>query len=317
MNLHERVNRRLKLRDLRLLLAVVEWGSMAKAAGHLHLTQSGVSRAIAELENTFGVRLFDRTAQGVEPTLYGRVLIRRGMAVFDELRQSVSEIEHLADPAAGELHLGCTEPMTWGVVPTVIDRLTQKYPRLVFHVTQADPGTLRYRELRERKIELAVGRVAGPILDDDVEAEILYEERPFVVAGVNSPWARRRTINLAELVNEHWTLPPTDSVARSLLEDAFRASGLPPPRISVVTFSITIHNTLLASGRYLAVLPGSMLQFSEKRMSLKALPIELPVRPGPVGIVTLKNRTLSPVAQLFVEHTREVASQLVRLDRMA
>lgn len=317
MNLQERVNRRLKLRDLRLLLAVVEWGSMAKAAAQLHLTQSGVSRAIAELEHTFGVRLFDRTAQGVEPTLYGRALIRRGAAVFDELRQGVNEIEHLADPTAGELRLGCTEPMTWGLVPTVIDRLSREYPRLIFHVTQADPGTLRYRELRERKIELAVGRIAGPIVDNDVEAEILYEERPFVVAGVKSAWARRRTINLAELVNEHWTLPPTDSVARSLLEYAFHASGLPPPRISVVTFSIPIHNTLLASGRFLAVLPGSMLRFSAKRMSLKVLPIELPVRPGPVGIVTLKNRTLGPVAQRFVEQAREVASQLVKLDRTA
>src|SRR4029078_9009147 len=117
MTLHDRVSHRLKLRDLRLLLAVVEWGSMAKAAAHLNLTQSGVSKAITELEHTFGVRLFDRTAQGAEPTLYGRALLKGGVAVFDELRQSVNAIEHLADPTIGQLRLGCTEPMSWAIVP--------------------------------------------------------------------------------------------------------------------------------------------------------------------------------------------------------
>ena len=191
MTLHDRVSHRLKLRDLRLLLAVVEWGSMAKAAAHLNLTQSGVSKAIAELEHTFGVRLFDRTAQGAEPTLYGRTLIKGSAAVFDELRQSVNSIEHLADPTSGELRVGCTEPMSWGIVPTVIDRLVQRHPRLSFHVAQSDPNSLRYRDLPARKIELAIGRIIGPVPDDDVDAEILYDEKAFVVAGTQSRWVGR------------------------------------------------------------------------------------------------------------------------------
>ena len=72
MSLHDRISHRLKLRDLRLLLALNEWGSMAKAANHLNLTQSAVSKAITELEHTFGVRLFDRTSKGIEPTAYGQ-----------------------------------------------------------------------------------------------------------------------------------------------------------------------------------------------------------------------------------------------------
>jgi len=310
MTLHDRVSHRLKLRDLRLLLAVVEWGSMAKAAAHLNLTQSGVSKAIAELEHAFGVRLFDRTAQGAEPTLYGRALLKGGVAVFDELRQSINAIEHLADPTIGQLRLGCTEPMSWGVVPTVIDRLVQRHPRLSFQVTQSDPASLRYRDLPERKIELAIGRIIGPIPDNDVDAEILYEEKAFVVAGTEIRWAGRRKIKLADLVDEPWTLPTPDSFARSLLEDTFRASGLPPPRVNVVSYSIPLHNALLAKGHFLCVLPRSLLQFSAKLISFKILPVELPVRPGPVGVITLKNRTLSPVAGLFIEHAREVARPL-------
>src|SRR5262245_25751151 len=81
----DRQVRRLKLRELRVLLAVTQAGSMAKAAKQLAISQPAVSRAIADMEQTLGVPLFDRTAQGIEPTRYGRALLTRSVAVFDEL----------------------------------------------------------------------------------------------------------------------------------------------------------------------------------------------------------------------------------------
>jgi DNA-binding transcriptional LysR family regulator len=313
MSLHDRVTHRLKLRDLRLLLALNDWGSMAKAAAHLNITQSAVSKAIAELEHTFGVRLFDRTPTGIEPTSYGRALLKGGVAVFDELRQSVNAIEHLADPTTGELRLGCTEPMLWGIVPTVINRLVQQHPRLIFNVMQAAPATLRYRELPERRIEFAIGRIEGPIPGDDVDIEVLYNEQTFVVAGRQSRWAGRRKIKLAELVDEPWSLPTADSFASTVLTDAFQVSGLPSPRANAVSYSIPLHNALVASGYFLSVMPRSLLQFSAELVSFKVLPVELPVRLAPVGIITLKNRTPSPVAQLFIDHAREIAKPLAKI----
>jgi DNA-binding transcriptional LysR family regulator len=191
MDLPERVSQRLKLRDLRLLLSVVQWGSMAKAATQLNLTQSGVSRAIADMEHTLGVRLFDRTSQGVEPTLYGHALRKWGNAIFDDLRQGVKEIEFLADPTAGELRIGCAEPMLSGLLPAIIGPLHQQYPRIEFHVTGLSTSPQQYRELRERNVDLILGRMLQP-LDEDLEAQTLFEERTFVVAGLQNRWARRR-----------------------------------------------------------------------------------------------------------------------------
>jgi molybdenum-dependent DNA-binding transcriptional regulator ModE len=102
----ERIERRLKLHDVRVLMSVVQTGSMSKAAERLGTAQPALSRSIAELEHALGVRLLDRSPRGVEPTAYGRALIRRGVAVFDELRQGVKDIEFLADPTAGELRIG-------------------------------------------------------------------------------------------------------------------------------------------------------------------------------------------------------------------
>ena len=99
---NDRVRRRLKLRDVDILLAVIQTGSMGKAAGALNMSQPAVSKAIAYLEHALGVRLLDRSRQGVEPTPYGRALVKRGVAMFDELRQGVQDIASLTDPAAGD-----------------------------------------------------------------------------------------------------------------------------------------------------------------------------------------------------------------------
>src|SRR5260370_20404751 len=101
MQFGDRIARRMKLHDLRILMAVAQAGSMNKAAVFLHMTQSAASRSIAELERTVGVRLLDRTAPGVEPTEYGRAMLEcRGAVVYD-LRQGAKQIEFLTDPAAG------------------------------------------------------------------------------------------------------------------------------------------------------------------------------------------------------------------------
>src|ERR671922_1599787 len=101
MHSSDRISRRLKPRDLQVLLKVAEDGNMAAAAKHLAISRPAVSKTIADLEHTLGVRLLDRTPRGIVPTLYGRALLKRGLIVLDELRQSVKEIEFLSDPSAG------------------------------------------------------------------------------------------------------------------------------------------------------------------------------------------------------------------------
>jgi molybdate transport repressor ModE-like protein len=122
MDRTEHVARRLKLRDLQVLEAVVRWGSIAKAARQLNLTQSAASKAISQLERAIGARLLDRDARGVEPTLYGHTLLQRTLAIFDELRQGVKEIDFLADPATGEVRVGCPEANAAGLLPAPLRR---------------------------------------------------------------------------------------------------------------------------------------------------------------------------------------------------
>jgi len=311
MDWADRIGRRVKLRDLHVLLAVAQWGSMAKAARHLSTSQPVVSKTIAELEHALGVRLLDRNPQGIVPTMYGRALMSRGLAIFDELREGIKEIEFLADPAAGELRVGSPETMNAGLLPAIAERLAVRHPRVVLHVVQANTVTEDFRELRERNVDLMLGRVSRP-LDGDLEAEVLYEDRLFVVAAVDSPWARRRRLALADLADAPWVNAPADSVVGSFMPEVFAAQGLALPKVAVVSFSMVLRNMLLASGRYVAVLPGSVLRFSAERFALRALPIRLPATQASISIIRLRGRTLSPVARVFAECAREVAKPVAQ-----
>ena len=311
MQLSDRIGRRMKLQDLHVLMTVVQAGSMGKAAKRLNSTQPNVSRSIADLEHALGVRLLDRHRQGVEPTAYGRALLDGGVAVFDELRQAVNNIEFLADPTAGEVRIGAAPPLAANFVSTVIDRLSRRHPRIVFHLAALQSEIL-YRELIERNVDFVVAERFGLFTDEQLGFERLYDESYAVVAGAQNPWARRRRIALAELMNEPWVLPAPDSGPGSVAREAFRASGLDYPRVSVVTFPREVRLNLVASGRFLTVAPASVSSFPTRRPEFKVLPVDLPIARVPHGIITLKNRTLSPVAKLFIEHAREVAKPLAK-----
>jgi DNA-binding transcriptional LysR family regulator len=234
MRWDERIGRRLKLRDLHILLAVVQAGSMEKASTRLAVSQPAVWKAIAELEQALGVSLLDRSPQGVEPTDYGRAIIKRSVAIFDELRQAVDEIEFLSDPTVGEVRIGTTEPLAAGLVTAVVEQLSRRYPRITIHVVEEDTVAL-LRELDERKVELLVTRVLEPFGQDHMNAEILYHDRFLVVAGIGNSWARRRRVKLADLVHEPWVLLPRDTLRGVTMVQAFRSSGLEPPRATVIT----------------------------------------------------------------------------------
>jgi DNA-binding transcriptional LysR family regulator len=144
----------------------------------------------------------------------------------------------------------------------------------------------------------------APIIDEDMELEVLFNERQVVVAGSENKWARRRKIKIAELLNEPWICPPPGSIAASIFSDAFIGAGVMTPRATVSSLSLQVHMFLLAAGRFLALLPESTVRYIAEHLPVRVLPVDLPVQPRPVVIVTLKDRTLSPVAKLFVESVR-------------
>jgi DNA-binding transcriptional LysR family regulator len=219
MHPNDRIGRQIKLQNLHVFMTVAETGSMSGAAKRLNTVQPAVSRSVAELERAFGVRLLDRHRQGITPTEYGRALLDCSTAAFDDLHRGVREIETLADPDAGEVRIGCSPPLAANYVPTIVDRISRRKPRVVMELVIGYTDAL-HRELRERKIDLWIARAFGDVRDARLNYESLFDDPCVVVAGSRSPWSRRRKIALADLAGEQWTLPPLGSMIGSHVAEA-------------------------------------------------------------------------------------------------
>jgi DNA-binding transcriptional LysR family regulator len=139
-------------------------------------------------------------------------------------------------------------------------------------------------------------------------AEPLFDEPNVVVAGAESRWAKRRNLTLADLTGDPWVLAQPGSLARSLHDEVFRKSGLEPPSATVVTVSLHLYMRLIETGCWLGLVPASVMRFGGKRMHLKVLPVKTLSPPAPVGFITVKDRTLTPLAERFIECTRKVAN---------
>ena len=305
-----RIGRRVRLRDLHILFAVAQHGSMGKAARHLAMTQSAVSQAVAALEHAVEAPLLDRTARGVELTAYGTALMRRAQAAFDELRSGIKDIQSLADPATGEVRIACTESIAAGILPTAIERFSERHPRVQLHVFQTTTHLMGFAALHERKADAVVTLLPKPFeadLSDQFQAEVLFPDRICLAVAKDNPWARRRKIGVAELASMPLISPSADTPGGAAIIEAFRVAGLSMPPVAITTFSVHLRNILSMRGRFIAVLPSSVLRFGPAGNSLKELPLDLPLPEWPALIVTLKNRTLRPPVERFLACLRDVA----------
>ena len=302
----DRIGRRLKLSDLHLFITVAEMGSMGKAAERLGISQPAVSKAIADVEHTIGVRLLDRTVTGVVPTAYGRALLKRSMGAFDELRQGIKDMEFLADPRVGEVRIGCPEAIASGLLVKVLDQFSTQYPRVKVRVSSADNMLNELWQVRDRQVDLLLGGVIPKLFaEEDLEAEILYDDRPFIVSGSNNRWAHRSKIEFEELLEEPWLLPGEGF----FLTEAFQSRGIAVPKFGVTSHSVYQRILLLTTGRFIGMLSGSTMRFSPAE-NLCVLPVNFSPRIWPVAIVTVKYRTISPVVQTFIDCIRDVARPL-------
>jgi len=310
MDWESRIGKRIKLRDLHILQAAIETGSMAKAASDLAITQPAVSYAISEIEHALGVPLLDRTSQGVVPTVFGQALLERSIIVFNELRQGVSEIATLADPATGELRLGTTPPMS-AIASAVFNRLVSLYPRMVFGL-EVETTHVLLRDLRQRKIELVISRMTNAGLEaDDIDVRTLFHDELAVICSKSNP-LRGRRVRLGDILDQPWILPPSDEFLWPLIRAAFEEHGAEMPRPTVTTSSTYALSMLVAGGPFLAVHPRAMLSIPGEHPQLAAVDADLAVTRAPIGLITLKKRSLSPAAKVFLESAEAVVKAMGR-----
>jgi DNA-binding transcriptional LysR family regulator len=288
-----------------MLEVIATRGSMARAAKELALSQPAISKAIADLERDLDVALFTREARGVQLTPSGRILLRRGRIMLDELKQGLQEIENLSDPTAGEVRIGAIEALS-PFIATMIERTARRYPKINYHVKFGDVANL-IAALRDRMLDFVISRAISTESEADLNAEILFHDKITAVVAPSHPLARRRTLRLHDLINEWWALGPPDTFLATLLAGAFRAQGLPMPRTVVTTLSIQLRLDLMQTGRFITVYSGAMMAHPTRTFPFKSLPVDFGDAAGPMAAITLRGRQAPGALNLMQDEMRSIA----------
>lgn len=296
---------RLRLRQLRLLIALDEYGSLHKAAEQVSITQPGATKALNEIESTLGVTLFERTPKGLEPNDLGRCVIRYARLIHTDLAHLREDMLGILQGEGGRLSVG----IIMGGVPLLLralQRLREKQPQLAVEIIE-DTSARLLPLVSQGRLDLAICRSSVSSRPDDFTCLSLHHEEMVLVAHPQHPLATREGLVLADLHDSHWIVYPANMPMRLLLEREFSEAGLDFPRYPVETSSTFTTLVLLQQDRNLvAMMPREVAQFALGHGMLVQLPMAVKSRSEPYSALTRRGAPLSAAATLLLEALRDL-----------
>ena len=300
--------KRASVRQLQMIIAVAECGTMVGAAERVNLTQPAVTKAVRELEDDLGVRLFKRSNRGVTPTIYGDVLVRRARMVMSQLAQGAEEIEGLSTGTGGRVVIGTLLAGAAWLVPHSVAQLRER--RGGVHVSIVEGTNERLIPmLLHGELDFIIGRLSEVEYNDGLVQEALYDENIILVARQGHPLHDGKVKTTRELVDFEWILPPLDTTLRHQIHQAFIADGLDPPNVVVDSVSLQTNRVLLQNTDLICVLPEAVVADDIANGVLVNIPTRHKRGTGPVGISMRREDDLSPTAEAFLTILREVAAE--------
>jgi DNA-binding transcriptional LysR family regulator len=298
----------LKTHQLALLVHLDEERRLARAAEVVGLTQPAASKLLRQIETTLDVKIFERHARGLVPTCYGEILIRHARLALSELRLAHEEIAALRSGRSGKAAVGTiTDPGTT-LVPLAIARVKERHPDTLI---QVDIGSSRelVRRLLEGHLDMAVARLLDAETADELSYEPLAADEPHaVIASAKHPLVGRADVELEDLIEQPWVLPPPGSLVRDRLTAMFLQEGLPQPSNIVEASSLPVIAMLLMQSNMVVAMPETAVRSYCDAGMLAVLVRNLPLGVGGFGLITRRNSKLAPAAQLMLEALRELGA---------
>jgi DNA-binding transcriptional LysR family regulator len=289
---------RLRLKQLRLLIALDEQGSLHKAAEQVAITQPGATKALNEIEAAFGARLFERTNQGLEPNDLGRCAIRYARLIHTDLAHLREEMIGILQGQGGRLSVGAV----MGAVPLLVrslERLREAQPELSVEVVE-DTSARLLGLIDQGRLDLAVCRTSVSQRPDAYDCLELYQEPLRVVANPAHPLAGASGLELEQLAAFPWVVYPANMPMRLLLEREFSQAGLEFPRYPLETASTLTTLILLRQNPSLvALMPVEVSEAAVQLGTLATLPLQLRSRSEPFSVVVRRGAPLSAPARLL------------------
>lgn len=305
----DRAITRLKLRQLRLLVAVGQYGSIQNAARELQVSQPAATKMISDLEADFAVKLFERTNRGVIPTAYGKALIRHGQLILAQVASAAQELDDLTEGRSGRVVVGTLLAATSNLLPSAIDRLLADRPGVAVKVVEGTNDALM-PALFSGEIDLIVGRLSAYRHRSRLVQEKLFDERILAVAGRQHPLARRKSVTFQQLKPYGWILPPQETTLRRQVDQYFISQDQYSPATVLESVSYLTNRALLGNRDFIGLMPEHVAAHDIAGGRLARIDWEVPFGHGPVGASFRGHEALSPAGKAFLAALREAARKL-------
>lgn len=307
----QRTGRRLKIRQMLLLIALDDTGSLNQAAEATHMSQPAASKMLKDIEALFGVPFFERLPRGMRPTVYGATMVRHVRMALANLAQGQDSIAALRAGLAGQVNIGTIITPSMTVIPQAIAETKAQAPRLNIGVTVGTSNELLER-MRNGELDFLVARIPEPEDGAGLFYEHLSEETECAVARIGHPLLHQRELSLDELSKASWILSPRGTILRHRFDMVFRRRDLEPPTHVVETTAMTVITSLLQQTDALHVMPDEVARYYVGAGELAILPFDLQCEMESFGLITQRDQLLSPGASLLLQHVRQVAGRLYR-----
>jgi DNA-binding transcriptional LysR family regulator len=296
--------KRLKSRQILLLLALHEVRSLRKAAASLNMTQPTATKLLQDLERIVGLPLFDRGRRGIQPTNYGEVMIRHARLVLADLDRTRLELEALSTGATGRVKIGAVISAIPFLLAKAVTKLKRQHPGLFVSIDVGTSDAL-VPALANGELDILLARPLVLADRPEFDYEELIDEPLHIVSRVNHPLSLASSLTLQDLAAWPWTLLPAGSPMRKVLQPVFLEMGPGQPRDIVETSSMMTMTALLQESDMLAVMPADVSDFNVRHGLLQRIAVGLPPIMGSYGIVTRRDRPLAPGTIAFLHHLKD------------
>jgi DNA-binding transcriptional LysR family regulator len=305
----ERVLTRLKLKQLRLLVAVGKHNNIQNAARELNVSQPAATKMIKDLELDFEVQLFDRTNRGVVPTPFGEALIRHGKLIFAQVSNAAQELDDLNEGSSGRVVIGTLLAASPQLLPLAIETVMRERPNGAIKVVEGTTEIL-LPALRSGEIDLDVGRLPTHRHRSEIIQDKLYDEKILAVTGPNHPLAGQADLTFEQLKPYGWIMPLVETSLRRQLDQFFIEQDLYVPPMVFESVSYLTNRTLMQSQNLIGLMPAHVPAQDIELGCLKPIDWNVPFGTGPVGVSYRQEGHPSPVCQAFLEALHQAAKTM-------
>ncbi len=305
----ERALTRLKLRQLRLLVAVGQHGSIQNAARDLSISQPAATKMIQDLELDFEVELFKRTNRGVVPTIFGESLIRHGKLIFAQVSNAAQELDDLNEGNSGRVVVGTLLAASPSLLPLAIERLLRERPKVAVKIVEGTNEVLM-PGLLSGEIDLVVGRLPSHRHRENIVQEKFFDERVLAVVGTQHPLTNQGNIDFEQLKPYGWILPPVETTLRRQADQYFVRQGQYVPPTTIESVSYLANRSFLRSHDFIGLMPAHVAMLDIGSGLLTRIDWVAPFGAGPVGVSYRGKQSLSPAGNAFLDALRAAATEI-------